>query len=293
MKIVAVRDPRYITEKIHSVTWEVTKYCNFECSYCDVFGIGHNLDSVETIIKFLNDFGKNKNLKITLFGGEPTLHPDIETIIKKLNNDVSLFTNLSAPLKLYDKLYAIDKDLEILTTFHPSKVKFNKFLKRVKYLANKGVNLKVTFMLDPKIKLDYRGYFEELSNLDIRVEVHKVVYDSDRIDNSTEEDDLIQEDECKTIEVVYDNGDVVEVSPEHLLSNHMNNFKFFKCKGGCQNLYISKEGNVYSCLDYRKKDISLGHVSRISVDGLKETICMLDGCTSDLEIPKERILFFK
>jgi len=290
MKIITAGDPKYKSEKIYSVTWEITKFCNFECSYCDVYGVGHNLEHIDTTINFLNKYGLNKNLKITLFGGEPTLHPNLKKIVKELDNDVSLFTNLSAPIKLYEDLFQSDPQLEILTTFHPSKMKFKKYLERVTYLNNLGLNIKATFMLDPKVNLDYRGYYESLSKLNIRVEVHKVVYNNDRIDNSLEEDTLILADECKTVEVSYEDGTTTLVSPEYLLSNHQNNFKFFKCQGGCKNIYISKEGYVYSCLDYRKKDMTLGHITNISEKDLKETICMLSQCTSDLEIPKERIL---
>lgn len=290
MKIIKVYDPEYLKKKIYSVTWEITKECNYKCSYCNVYSEGHDLTNIEDTIRFLNSFGDGKNLKITLFGGEPTLHPQIKDIVKSLNNDITLFTNLSGSLTLYQDLVSLKKDIELSASYHPAKVSFCLFYDKIKDLLKVTTKVKVVFMLDPTVNERYRDNYNSLLALGLSVEVHKVVYDNDRSPNSIEENQLIDADKSTNIQVEFEDNTIKEVSSEYLLSNGLNNFKYFKCQSGCNNLYISKEGEIYPCLDYRREGISLGHITEKKPEDLKETICILHKCTSDLEIPKERIL---
>ena len=291
MQIIKVQDPKYVTEKIYSVTWEITKKCNYKCSYCDIFGEYSQEDSTDETILFINNFGKNRNLRVTLFGGEPTTHPNLVTILKKLKNKVSLFTNMSESIEYYEDLIKVNPNIEILATYHPSKVDFFYFFKKIKILSKKNTVIKVTFMLDPTIPLDYKNNYAKLRSLNIRIEIHKVVYKKNRVKNNAIEDNLVAEDSSRVIEVTYEDQTKLITSSEYLLSNRLNNFKFFKCCGGLNNLYISNKGFVYSCLDYRRQKKEIGHVTNLNIADLRGTICMLDQCTSDLELPKERVLF--
>ena len=101
-RIVFLGDMEYISKDMYSITWELTKSCNYKCEYCSIFK--NDISSpkhLEETINFLNIFVSDKNLKLTLLGGEPTLCQDLEKIITKLSNEVNLFTNLSQDVSFY------------------------------------------------------------------------------------------------------------------------------------------------------------------------------------------------
>lgn len=83
----------------------ITNYCNLKCSYCfadDVMLREQNKNmSLENYIKILKYLTEdNKEKKIGIIGGEPTLHPQFQEILIETNHcaiankvDFTLFTN--------------------------------------------------------------------------------------------------------------------------------------------------------------------------------------------------------
>lgn len=85
----------------------ITYKCNLECCYC----YARNLKFKDMIIKDFNkvlDWFEKQNIKkISLIGGEPTIHPKFEeiiNIIKKRNFKTVLFTNGLFNSKIADKI---------------------------------------------------------------------------------------------------------------------------------------------------------------------------------------------
>lgn len=118
-------------EKDYNFIYELTTLCNFKCIYCSRRDIGNNepwsdLETAYKICDFFNNLtnyiNNESRVYITLFGGEPTLVPNIKDIVKYLYNfknkkiKYSIYTNLSADINLYR--YLLDNKCHITSTYH-------------------------------------------------------------------------------------------------------------------------------------------------------------------------------
>lgn len=291
MSIKYIADNKYESDDFLTVTWEITRLCNYQCSYCQVFRKEDKGEpNLTKVVEFLNEFGKDKNLKITLFGGEPTLSKDIPWILQSLKNDVDIFTNLSQSVEYYRRLANIKKDLEIIATFHPDKISFKEFYSKVYEISTFAKKINIILMVDSSLDMDYMFMHESILKIGVGVEVLKVVHDNNREQNTTIENKLIDDDRSNNLKIIFEDDSCKYVTHEYVLSRGLNNFKYFKCLGGCRNLFISQDCFIYSCFDYRHQDINKKHISEVSVKSLKETVCILEHCTGDIEVPKKRVL---
>ena len=78
-----------------AVVWEITNKCNFKCPQCRAFmdNPKRNTDIENAVIEAVI---ANKILSINISGGEPLLHPEIVSIVRRLSEngvDVGISTN--------------------------------------------------------------------------------------------------------------------------------------------------------------------------------------------------------
>lgn len=116
--------------------WIVTNVCNYECSYCNaVPGQGELLKSNKLVPsndqdawkQVLNRLSIKKigKFDIQLLGGEPTIHPNFNTIINDLVDNVNckeieVFTNLSRGRKFLSELVTTSgSKLRFIASYHP------------------------------------------------------------------------------------------------------------------------------------------------------------------------------
>lgn len=114
-----LEDKRVIQASETSPMWRceliITEYCNFNCPYCrglsnEIYGDRKQKElSLEEIKKVIDIWCKDKPLKnIRFSGGEPTMHKDIDKIIKYAKSKgisrIAISTNGSAPLFIYERL---------------------------------------------------------------------------------------------------------------------------------------------------------------------------------------------
>ena len=79
--------------------------CNLCCSYCDTKYALKNEDGNEmTIEEIINDIKRYKNRNVTLTGGEPLIHKDVDSLIGQLienNYKVNIETNGAIDIEKY------------------------------------------------------------------------------------------------------------------------------------------------------------------------------------------------
>ena len=159
------------------IEWNMGRRCNFDCSYCgrdlhDNTSKHFPYEKFEYTISTLRDFYKNKQIRMSLTGGEPFVHPrilDILALFPKYGvEEVSTITNGSLPLKKYQQALEYINNLifswhfEFLRVDHMKHVLTNLDRKQVKvhlmYLPGKlkEIHEVVEWLKDNKIKFNIR-----------------------------------------------------------------------------------------------------------------------------------------
>ena len=80
------------------VEWNLGKRCNYDCSYCpsvihDNYSPHTDINILESTVDKLCELGKP--LRISLTGGEPCVHPDIEDLLEYLKRKYVFWVNLT------------------------------------------------------------------------------------------------------------------------------------------------------------------------------------------------------
>lgn len=124
--------------------------CNLKCTYCTVDNNDSMIMSL-TEVEYIKGMIKQNSLikKINILGGEPSLHPEIKTIINsllQLDIDIFVYTNLKVPITITsDRLYYV-------CTYHPEKDYQDIFVSNFKTLKNTIPQL--IFIDEKTVKLD-------------------------------------------------------------------------------------------------------------------------------------------
>ena len=122
MKVVKAGNTSY---DLFHFEWTLVNWCNFKCVYCsskdfmvDKWAKNNSISNYKLTLSRLKNF--NSDFHIELYGGEPSLHPNINEIIKGLTTiehckKIEIITNLSKPLKFWQEL---PKELKICASYH-------------------------------------------------------------------------------------------------------------------------------------------------------------------------------
>lgn len=162
---------------INKIHWRITDICNFKCYYCfhkekKRSNIIIDNEKIKNACEFLKDF-VDKNLSISIVGGEPTVDENIKdklkTIKKILNpKEISISTNG------YD-IKNISKDIFINYSIHLDYINKEKILNDLKYL-NKNKH-KIMIMISRELTQDEVSLFKMIRLMKYRCEYYKILID--------------------------------------------------------------------------------------------------------------------
>lgn len=310
MKIIKTGSRRFKNENLYYIHWDVTRNCNFKCEYCcthDNTEPSLRSDKIKHIIRFFDFIKTNykKDLVISLFGGEPTLHPHFYWIVGKLGNyeEIQLQTNLSRSLNWWKNLSDIRNDMIIIPSYHHNKISEKNFIEKIYFLKDNFKYVKIKVMWESKYKDEILKIYHTLKGLDftnISVSLD-MVYWNDQ--NFTEEDFkfYLSQQTDKLFYIEYEeNG---EIKSKNLSYNEVKafhkgdvNFHFYRCFSGSKGIFVTYNGLVYSCQSMRNYGFS--PLFNILVDEFSEMdkyinkpiICPIDNTCYEIVIPKERVL---
>lgn len=185
--------------------------CNIRCSYCDTsyalkLNDGKDM-AIHDIIKRVDDF---KNRHITLTGGEPLIHKDIETLILALcmrnyivnietngSIDISKFQNKNTVITIDYKTissgmnsYVLKENYKYLRESDVLKIVCNKldFDDIRKFLENNYIPCLIYFSpifgeIEPHELVDFIKSLKsdgfDVSNMRIQVQLHKIIWNEE------------------------------------------------------------------------------------------------------------------
>jgi len=150
----------------------ITFRCNGACPYCLVEGRGktHRYQELAgpDILKIWNGIKNHDGKKLSIIGGECTLHKDFVEIIQGLKGyNVTITTNLATAFyndpKFYEKL-KVPYKLRVNTTFHPtSGLSPELYAERIRIMRNNGIYVdQIGMVQHPALDKDkWRKKFEE------------------------------------------------------------------------------------------------------------------------------------
>jgi MoaA/NifB/PqqE/SkfB family radical SAM enzyme len=84
--------------------------CNLDCAYCDEYDKTSAPVPLETMLRRIDRLAELGTTIITLSGGEPTLHPDLDTLIRHIRNCGAIATLITNGLLLTpDRIRALNR----------------------------------------------------------------------------------------------------------------------------------------------------------------------------------------
>lgn len=151
----------------------VTFRCGANCPFCIISGRGKRRDANELtgkqILNFWNGLKHPAAKKLSLIGGEPTLHPDIVEIINNLEGyKITMTTNCKSPFYDDDNFASKFKtkagtSLRINSSFHPHYTEPEEYVRVIKKYQEAGhfVDQKA-FVMTPEA----HKYFDKIAKVE-------------------------------------------------------------------------------------------------------------------------------
>jgi MoaA/NifB/PqqE/SkfB family radical SAM enzyme len=301
------------------IEWNMGRRCNFDCSYCGA-DLHDNkskhlpFEKFDDAVRTMREFYADKQIRMSLTGGEPFVHPRILDILKLFPkygvDEVSTITNGSLPLAKYQRaLESIDNlifswHFEFVRQDHMKHVLGNLNRKQVKvhlmYLPGHLEEIKnaVDWLQDNNVKFNVRR-IRPMTNVQTGemnqpyssgMEFAGVQYAAAENYYSQEELDYLKtfhkagtaESNCELFTEEQQWLDNVNT----LTKNKWNTFKRWRCMAGIETLMIDNDGSVYRATC--KQGGVLGNLETGFTLKEDPVICMKQwcNCAADLNTTK-------
>ena len=280
------------------VEWNLGKRCNYDCTYCpssihDNHSPHTDINILEATVDKLCEIGKP--LRISLTGGEPCVHPDIEDLLDYFKRKdifwVNLTTNGTRPANWYlqNEMYFNHLVFSLHFEYDWQRVvrTINEFYDRTQ------TDFFVNIMAHHDHMDSVRKVVKEFREKGIRFAVRRIrwtegdhnVFDDMRYDGNDLEWIISQDATAKAncriddVEIMHAN-DVIKL--------HMNKYKGWTCNAGIESLMINWDGDVHRATC--RVGGSLGNIYEGNfVAPSNPVTCDRDFCTCAADIPLTKI----
>lgn len=278
------------SDNVYWATWSLLTACNYTCSYCPIRAneiVDDN--NIKNTISLFKNISETKKLEVTLFGGEPTLHPKYKCICERLSEfcNIRVFTNFTDDVNTYNDMYN-RYGTTYAISYHPDMINAEQFLKNVDMLESKRCIGHINIMMVPEYDIDVEHVSEycrkniiphrmapicELGNMSAYIK--SIAY--------SKRDDVIPVMDT----FVADNRNAGWMSNEECEVYNQNEFLGYRCWKWKTSCFVDHRGNVYGCLQDMKCD---NFVKVTDFDISKHEIeksCPYPNCICETYIPKE------
>jgi len=289
-------EPRWNShaDSVH-VEWNLGKRCNLDCTYCpaeihDNFSPHTNIKVLKDAVDALAEIGKP--IRLSLTGGEPCVHPDIQELLEHASQRldwVTVTSNGTRTPKFYADLpvnYIVfslhfediqwAKQVETITLFNQLNEIQNNFDFHVNVMAHHEYMLKVKQAVDR-----FAGHNIKYAIRRIRwTEGNHDVFDDMRYDGKDLEW-ILKQNATAEPNVLVD-GEMMHAND--VIKQNLNQFKGWSCNAGIESLMINWDGEVHRATC--RVGGSLGNIYDGSFEPPeKPIICTRNFCTCAADIP--------
>ena len=280
------------------VEWNLGKRCNYDCSYCptaihDNFSPHTDINVLEATIDRLCEL--DKPLRISLTGGEPCVHPDIEDLFDYMKRKNIFWINLttngtrSASWYLQNEMFFN----HVVFSLH-----FEHDWQRVMHIINQFYdNTEREFFVNVMAHHDYmdevRTATAQLIQKGIKFAVRRVrwtegdhnVFDDLRY-NGQDLEWLLSMDATAKPNCRVDDERIIHAND--IIKKHQNQFKGWSCNAGIESLMINWDGEVHRATC--RVGGSLGNIYNGTFSVPSDSItCTRDWCTCAADISLTKI----
>jgi MoaA/NifB/PqqE/SkfB family radical SAM enzyme len=280
------------------IEWNLGKRCNYDCTYCpssihDNHSPHTDINILEATVDKLCEIGKP--LRISLTGGEPCVHPDIEDLLDYFKRKdifwVNLTTNGTRPANWYlqNEMYFNHLVFSLHFEYDWQRVvrTINEFYDRTQ------IDFFVNIMAHHDHMDSVRKVVKEFREKGIRFAVRRIrwtegdhnVFDDMRYDGNDLEWIISQDATAKAncriddVEIMHAN-DVIKL--------HMNKYRGWTCNAGIESLMVNWDGDVHRATC--RVGGSLGNIYEGNfVAPSNPVTCDRDFCTCAADIPLTKI----
>ena len=284
------------------VEWNIGKRCNLDCAYCpaeihDNFSPHTDLDIMVNTIYELEKIGKP--IRLSLTGGEPTVHPKINNILecaKARLQWLSVTSNALRPAEWYIKqsidqwVFSLHFDNDHSLRAAENIVRYTQLLD----MEGKDTLFQVNLMC-------HYEYMDDVKTAADLLESHQIPYVTRRIrwtnaDDREYFDDMRYKEKdlkwvlSKTATVkancVIDNEHKVHAND--IIKHKWNQFEGWTCNAGLESLMINWDGEVYRATC--RVGGSLGNIYSGSFkQPITPIVCTRQWCTCAADIPLTKV----
>jgi len=278
------------------VEWNLGKRCNMDCSYCpaeihDNFSEHTNIDILKSTVDKLVNIGKP--LRISLTGGEPSVHPKIDQLLDYIHSSniwLSMTTNGTRTVDWY-KAQPVS---QYVFSLHFEFQDWKNIVKKIVDLNSvwdKDIFIHVMAHQDYMDEVRYAVDVFESAN--IRYAVRRVRWsesDRDSFDDNCYKDEDLEWllSKSATIEpnVIIDDSNLYHSND--IIKMHLNKYKNWSCNAGLESLMVKWDGEVYRATC--QVGGSLGNIYfNTFVAPYGPIDCTRDFCTCSSDIPITKI----
>lgn len=284
------------------IEWNLGKRCNYDCSYCpsaihDNFSPHTDINILERSVDRLCEL--EKPLRISLTGGEPCVHPDIEDFLDYLKRKnifwVNITTNGTRGYRWYLENEMFFNHLVFSLHFEFDYTRIVDTI--LKYYDSAERDFHVNVMAHHDYMPQVKTVVKKFNEIGIKYAVRRIrwtegdhnIFDDLKYDGADLEW-LISHDSTAKPNCRIDDDQIVHAND--VIKKHLNQFKGWTCNAGLESLMINWDGEVYRAT-CRVGD-SLGNIYQGTFIAPETPVtCTRDWCTCAADIPLSKHFVFK
>jgi len=284
------------------IEWNLGKRCNYDCTYCpDVI---HDNYSPHTDINLLEKTVDNlceldKPLRISLTGGEPCVHPDIEDLLEYFKRKNIFWVNITTNGTRGYRWYL---DHEMFFNHLVFSLHFEHDYTRIvdtilKFYDSTERDFFVNVMAHHNYIPQVKTVVKKFQDLGIKYAVRRIrwtegdhnIFDDMRYDGKDLEWLLQQEATASANTVIHKDKELpIYLHANDVIKKHLNQFKGWECNAGIESLMINWDGEVHRATC--RVGGSLGNIYQGTfIIPNEPVICTRDFCTCAADIPLTKL----
>jgi MoaA/NifB/PqqE/SkfB family radical SAM enzyme len=281
------------------VEWNLGKRCNLDCSYCpssihDNFSPHTDINLLERTVDKLCELGKP--LRISLTGGEPCVHPDIEDFLEYLKRKDIFWVNVTTNGTRDYGWYLMNEIFwnHIVFSLHFENTNWTRAYNNIlKYYDSTEREFFVNVMAHHDHMDHVKTVVKSFKELGIKYAVRRVrwtegdhnVFDDLRYQGKDLEW-IIEQDATAKPNCRIDDEQIIHAND--VIKKHLNQFNGWTCNAGLESLMINWDGEVHRATC--RVGGSLGNIyNGTFVAPNDPVICTRDWCTCAADIPLTKI----